>query len=712
MAARRGPIRRVLRILGRIALVVAALVVVAIVAAVIALHTDWGRNKIRRAAVDAMAKVFPCGVSIGAVEGDVLGDAVVRDVELRGCDQRPAIKVDRIELNLKLTALVGGTIRLEYLRAHGVTIDAHKPDDGPLNLLAMFRPSPEPFGWDVELPEVEVDGVAVALDLGGRAAHLDDLAIHGRVAVPTNGGPAAGIVLTGRWRERDVAVSATADLKLVDGAISIPHLTASVAESASSGAPLVAVDGTDLRFAGTSDVRGRLRIEVAAGAITRLVPWLPPTPAGVVTLAVSPAGDHQLAMTVDGTAGPAALAGWIAMTTTSPLRFSGVVRATGTDVHAFVPTAIPTDLDAAIVFGLELVPTAPIPLGGLALVIARGTIDGRTVDSFAAHAVLEPDTISAFVHATAPGDAEARIRGDLVIGTDGTIAIEHGGVVGRVGAIEAVVPELGLTGGADVDVTVATTLTAAPVITVAGRITGRHLRRGSVRAALAVVDLRTVRVDVGAPARPHGSATVVVTGGAIAGQAVPTVTVTAISRTTGGYDVTASTAGNHLTAAGAPWSIDLTAVARPAPGFGSVAIDLGHYAIRVDHVPWTGTGGRLEVSRRQLAIAGVRASLEQGDISVDGALGFGGGPLDATVRLDGVSLALADRALGLTARGLGPLRGTAGLSIELHRRRGQAWSGSVAGTVTGFAVRPDVVSFFLFLSLSLVFSTWWPNACC
>ena len=111
-AARRSPIRRVLRVIKWVVLVFVALVAVGIGAVTIIVNTDWGRRQIKGIIVDNLEKSFPCGVKVGALEGNVLGDATVRDVVLTDCDRREAIKVAKIELNLELTALVEGALRL------------------------------------------------------------------------------------------------------------------------------------------------------------------------------------------------------------------------------------------------------------------------------------------------------------------------------------------------------------------------------------------------------------------------------------------------------------------------------------------------------------------------------------------------------------------------------------------------------------------------
>ena len=80
---RRWP-RIALRWIRRVIVGVLALAVVAVIAVVIILHTDWGRDLLRRQVEAQLQAKLPGGATIGKLEGSVFGELVVRDIELDG----------------------------------------------------------------------------------------------------------------------------------------------------------------------------------------------------------------------------------------------------------------------------------------------------------------------------------------------------------------------------------------------------------------------------------------------------------------------------------------------------------------------------------------------------------------------------------------------------------------------------------------------------
>ena len=145
------PIRwkRVGRIAGRVILGLISLVLVTVAALLLVLHTDWGRERLRRRAIAALHDTFPGCVRIGKVEGSVLGDLVLRDVELCDASGRTAITVDRLGVNLGLLALLRHEIRVESLAADGVRVAAVLRTGRPANLATVVKLSEDPSTWDI-----------------------------------------------------------------------------------------------------------------------------------------------------------------------------------------------------------------------------------------------------------------------------------------------------------------------------------------------------------------------------------------------------------------------------------------------------------------------------------------------------------------------------------------------------------------------------------
>src|SRR4051812_37073513 len=112
----------------RIMLGVIAFAVLATAITLGALHTSWGRDRVRRIVEAQLQSSFP-GSTVGHIEGSVLGDLIVRDITLMGRDKRPLVTVKTLRLEAALLPLFGKTARVESITAEDVVVYAH--DQGP-----------------------------------------------------------------------------------------------------------------------------------------------------------------------------------------------------------------------------------------------------------------------------------------------------------------------------------------------------------------------------------------------------------------------------------------------------------------------------------------------------------------------------------------------------------------------------------------------------
>ena len=92
-------LRRVLRIARRTLFAVFGLVVVAVGIALIAVHTDWGRNKIRGVIESSLDSTFAGGAKVRAFEGSILGDFTIEGIELYDAEGKAAIKIGKLHGN-------------------------------------------------------------------------------------------------------------------------------------------------------------------------------------------------------------------------------------------------------------------------------------------------------------------------------------------------------------------------------------------------------------------------------------------------------------------------------------------------------------------------------------------------------------------------------------------------------------------------------------
>jgi autotransporter translocation and assembly factor TamB len=105
----------------RIAIGVVGTLVLIAVAALIVVHTDWGRERVRARAEQAVAASFP-GARIGRVEGSVLGEFVVRDIELHAADGSFEVSAATVRARVGLFALLGKTVHVDHLVAEDVAV--------------------------------------------------------------------------------------------------------------------------------------------------------------------------------------------------------------------------------------------------------------------------------------------------------------------------------------------------------------------------------------------------------------------------------------------------------------------------------------------------------------------------------------------------------------------------------------------------------------
>ena len=87
--------KRVWRWFKRVMIGLVAIIVVTVAFALIAIHTDWGRNIVRGQVEGILAETFPGGATIGRIDGSPFGTLVITDVVLNGADGKPLVAVKR-----------------------------------------------------------------------------------------------------------------------------------------------------------------------------------------------------------------------------------------------------------------------------------------------------------------------------------------------------------------------------------------------------------------------------------------------------------------------------------------------------------------------------------------------------------------------------------------------------------------------------------------
>ena len=103
----------------RVSVGLAAFAIVAACIIIGALHTHWGRERLRREIVAQLQADFP-GTTIGSLDGSVFGTFVAHDVVLGARDGKPLATVKTLSLDIALRPIVGKTVRVESIVADGV----------------------------------------------------------------------------------------------------------------------------------------------------------------------------------------------------------------------------------------------------------------------------------------------------------------------------------------------------------------------------------------------------------------------------------------------------------------------------------------------------------------------------------------------------------------------------------------------------------------
>ncbi len=389
--------RRAVRIAVRVLLALLALVVVAVGVAIAALHTDWGRERVRRALEDRLDQAFVGDVRIGRVEGSVLGELVIRDLEIDGPDGETAITAEVVRIDLALLPLVSNQLVFAGLRGEGVVVSRV---DG------LLVPQEEPGTWSVLVNDLAVDGAVALPDL-----HLDDLHVEGDLAMIPDGPAGGALTARGTWRERDAGFDVSVDLTSRLEGVEIASAAVVLGE--------VVATARDVRFS-DGVVTGELTLLAPRGAIARLGgPAVDADLALGVTAAPGPR-DGSTALHAHGIAGPATING-LFVVEPDRQRIAGTAHA-----HAHGP------LDGAVTIDLARDPDRAglAALRGVIEAHGRGQLAGvpaRSID-----AVITVDDGRARLTAAGQGDDRATARLDAVAILDrAAVVIEQAHLVAR-----------------------------------------------------------------------------------------------------------------------------------------------------------------------------------------------------------------------------------------------------------------------------------------
>lgn len=464
--------KRVWRWTKRIALGVLGFTVLAVAITIGALHTSWGRNRVRTIAEEQLQSAFP-GSTIGRIEGSVLGDLIARDIVIMGRDHRPLVTVESVRIEAAILPLFGKTVRVKSIAANNVVVYAHDQGPAPAKPPEPATEGPsEPSAWSIELPDIAVDGGRVEIETASGTEVVDGLAANVALTMKSGEPLIASVLARGRWRGQPLAINA---LATNGDALGVPYAHVALGDAGLSVLD-ARVDGT--RISATL-------LAHAPAALVRTLAGIE-LPGDVALLGrLSPQGSLRLG----GTLG-AARVDVLAQTNLEATSARALVTATLPDLSAVSRGAVTGA-------GTVVVALAGDPQHASGIVSIAGDAQGSAGSALFG---IEATPKRADVLVAARGETAVTGMPRQAWRAGGSLALEEtGGWVLRESTLRA--DASSAMGNVTASLTATGPLTPAPALRVTGTIDGRRVRYddvsvGRVHAAFAASDL---------PARPTGS---------------------------------------------------------------------------------------------------------------------------------------------------------------------------------------------------------------
>ncbi|HET7506166.1 MAG TPA: translocation/assembly module TamB domain-containing protein [Kofleriaceae bacterium] len=664
----RSGARRARRWFVRGALGVLASLAIVVLAAVIAVHTTWGRDVVRAQVQDRLQTMFTGGATVGRIDGSPFGKLTLHDLVINGPDRRPAISVKSLTVQVGILPLLSHQARVGGIVADEADVDLRRDASGELQIKHLMKPGPG-SAWSVDLPSIELRRGHLRLDTGREVMNFDALAIDGRAKLPHGGPIDASLELSGTWRER---TAAALDLKVVmhsdDRGLAVPFLAAHAGDVSVLGNHVTITP----RQGRAPLIGGAVIARASADAVARLLPdvKLPADLAVMVTAAPMP-DQTWTQLVVSGTVDRTPV--WFQGAADLEARHARGELSTGTlELGKLSSGKLEGTGAARIVFdarpgGPDALPVATATVHGWGRVFGVPTTRFEAALSSAGERVRGTfDARGDGVRVSASGSVRAHrellaIEGAILHATSSDPARASGGKAPVHGTLRA-------------DLTASGTLRPSPSLAVAGTVSGRHLRVRDLSAASLHVAIDAARL----PNRPLGTAHVELVDLVRGERQLGKLTVDAEDRPDGKVAVAVRSRPKEN-----PWLIDADVLVTPPAEAGprTVEIEVERHHVRAGNgTDWNGRTGHIEVAPARIAIRDFVSTSAFGRVALSGDYERTGGRRgDLTAKLDAAGLSLDN----LSRRHHGKLDA----HVAIERRRG-AWDGEVQVDGTRLSMDP------------------------
>jgi TamB, inner membrane protein subunit of TAM complex/Domain of Unknown Function (DUF748) len=651
------------------ALGLVGLIVVVVGAALVAIHTDWGRAIIRTRVQAQLQGVFTGGATLGKIEGSPFTELTLHDLVINGPDKQPAIAVKTLKVALGILPLLSHQARVLGVRAEDVDVDLRRDASGALQISKLLMPGPKST-WSVALPRIELRRAHVRFDAGTEVMNFDGLAIDARARMPHDGPLEAGLELQGAWRERGSApLLVRTAVRADDRGLSVPDLIVLAGDVTVVGHHLTKGAAAEGKLPA---IGGTVFVDATAAAVARLVP------------SVHLPADLQVSVTARPVEGQS----WtdlvvVGRVDQTPVSFNGSADLESKHARGELTTGT---LELTKLSGGKLAGTGAAnvvfdvrPGGARSLPIATATIKGWAELAGFPKTAFTVGVTSAGERARAVIDADgsgvkARIAttvhtvGDLLAIEDTTIYAETADPQRASGGKAPV------HGTLKVDLRASGQIRPAPSLAVSGTIDGRHLRMQDLSVGQLHVSLDAAKL----PSRPYGKAHVQIIDLERGELRLGAVTVDAADRPDGRIAVQVKSHPIQN-----PWLVDADLLVAPPTGAGpaTVMVEVQRHHVRAGNgSDWTGRGGQVELGPERIIVRDFQSASAMGKVAVGATYDRAGrnqGNLDAKIDATGIALT----TISSTYHG----------KVSAHvavTRKAAKWDGDVQIDGTGISIDP------------------------